>query len=495
MLRFLPPFLRGLSARLLVHTILFVMACEVLFFVPSLARSRLSYLDSHVAAARLAVVALEATPDNVVSQPIAEQLLERVGALGIVLHKQNDMTLMIDSAMPPSVDAVFDLRQGGFVSSVREAFVTMFGSGDRVLRVLGASPNEPASTVEVLLREQPLRKSMWAVALRILDMSIFISVGTAILVFLSLQYFLVRPMRRITGAMMAFRADPEDASRIIVASSRNDEIGAAQRELATMQETVREALRQQARLAALGTAVTKINHDLRGILSTARLVSDGLADSAAPEVRRVAPTLLAAIDRAVALCTRTLDFTRERPATLDRRRFALATLVDEIAEALVPARPGGAQLPEPHLANEVPRNLAVEADRDQLYRVLFNLCQNAFEAGAQQITLRVLPQDGQIAVEIADDGPGLAPKARANLFQPFTGSARRGGTGLGLAIAREIMRAHGGDIALVVSGAQGTVFRLNLPAPPVVTELPDAEPRPRFPSTADPLVEGARRQA
>jgi signal transduction histidine kinase len=494
MLRFLPPVLRGLSARLLVHTILFVMVCEVLFFVPSLARSRLTYLDSHLAAARLAVVALEATPNNVVSQPIADQLLERVGALGIVLHKHNDLTLMIDSAMPPSVDAVFDLREAGFFSSVHEAFVTMFGSGDRVLRVLGASPNEPTSTVEVLLREQPLRKSMWAVALRILDMSIFISVGTAILVFLSLQYLLVRPMRRIIGAMTSFAADPEDASRIIVPSSRNDEIGVAQRELGTMQETVREALRQQARLAALGTAVTKINHDLRGILSTARLVSDGLADSAAPEVRRIAPTLLAAIDRAVALCTRTLDFTRERPATLDRRRFVLATLVDEVAEAIVPARPGGAQPPEPHLANEVSRDVTVEADRDQLYRVLFNLCHNAFESGAQRVAVAALPQHGRIAIEVADDGPGLPPKARANLFQPFTGSARRGGTGLGLAIAREIMRAHGGDITLVDSGAQGTVFRLSLPAPLVVARQPEAEPEERFPTTADPL-EGARRQA
>ncbi len=68
---------------------------------------------------------------------------------------------------------------------------------------------------------------------------------------------------------------------------------------------------QRARLAALGTAVTKINHDLRNILATARLVTDGLTASAAPEVRRIPPRLIDAIDRAVALCTRTLDFSRE----------------------------------------------------------------------------------------------------------------------------------------------------------------------------------------
>ena len=241
-------------------------------------------------------------------------MLAHVGALGVVVHKRDNITLMIDSEMPPKVDATFDLREMHFMPAIREAFVTLLGSRDRVLRVLDQSPKDPNSTVEVLLYEAPMRKEMWEFGVRILELSILISLIAAALVFLSLQWLLVRPMRRITAAMTAFRADPEDASRDIVPSSRSDEIGVAQRELAVMQGTVRQALRQRAHLAALGTAVTKINHDLRGILSTARLVSDGLADSAAPEVRRVVPTLVAAIDRAVALCTRTLDFTRETAA-------------------------------------------------------------------------------------------------------------------------------------------------------------------------------------
>src|SRR5213595_187699 len=87
-------------------------------------------------------------------------------------------------------------------------------------------------------------------------------------------------------------------------------------------------------LAALGTAVTKINHDLRAILATARLVSDGLADSAAPEVRRVAPRLFEAIDRAVALCTRTLDFSREGTPPFSPSRFELLPLIEEIEPAM-----------------------------------------------------------------------------------------------------------------------------------------------------------------
>jgi C4-dicarboxylate-specific signal transduction histidine kinase len=75
---------------------------------------------------------------------------------------------------------------------------------------------------------------------------------------------------------------------------RRDEIGRAQRELAQMQRRLPDALKQRARLAALGTAVTKINHDLHNILATAQLVSDHVSDSADPNMKRIAPTLLGA---------------------------------------------------------------------------------------------------------------------------------------------------------------------------------------------------------
>jgi signal transduction histidine kinase len=212
-------------------------------------------------------------------------------------------------------------------------------------------------------------------------------------------------------------------------------------------------------LAALGTAVTKINHDLRNILATARLVTDGLTASAAPEVRRVAPRLVDAIDRAVALCTQTLDFSREGAPPLAPSRFQLAALVDEVGASLELSDEG------PVVVCTIPAELTAEADRDQLYRVLSNLARNAVEAGAHILRFTAMRENGLIAIEIGDDGPGLPPKARENLFRPFFGSARPGGSGLGLAIARELMRAHGGELALVASTGNGTVFRLTLPAP------------------------------
>jgi signal transduction histidine kinase len=199
---------------------------------------------------------------------------------------------------------------------------------------------------------------------------------------------------------------------------------------------------------------------LRNILATARLVTDGLTLSAAPEVRRVAPRLLDAIDRAVALCTSTLDFSREGAPPLASSRFALAPLIEEVGPGLAVAAD------ELVIAREIPPDLTIEADRDQLYRVFMNLARNAVEAGARRLSFSAMCEGRMLVVEVADDGPGLAPKARENLFRPFFGSARPGGSGLGLAIARELVRAHGGELTLASSTGAGTVFRLALPALP-----------------------------
>ncbi len=156
-----------------------------------------------------------------------------------------------------------------------------------------------------------------------------------------------------------------------------------------------------------------------------------------------------------ALCTRTLDFSREGAPPLTPSRFALAPLIDDLASDF--AAIGLAVKPT------LPPGLEIEADRDQLYRVLANLTRNAAEAGARRLQVLAMYEGEAVVVEVADDGPGLPSKARDNLFRPFFGSARAGGSGLGLAIARELMRAHGGDLVLLSTSDAGTVFRLTLP--------------------------------
>src|SRR6266436_72906 len=339
------------------------MVGEVLIFVPSVARFRMTYFENRLAAGHIATLAFEASPTGRLDQGLTDNLLARVGAQGVGLHRPDGTVLKLDRADPPRPDFTIDLTHPNILLAIRGSFRTLSGGGNRILRVLGPAGADSADTAEVLLDEAPLRDELWDFGIRILELSLVISLVTAALVFLSLQWLLVRPMRRITASMIEFREDPEDASRVIAASGRRDEIGVAERELAVLQRTVRQALGQRARLAALGTAVTKINHDLRNVLATARLVTDGLTVSAAPEVRRVAPRLFDAIDRAVALCTQTLDFSREGTPPLATSRFLLVPLIAEIGPDLA--------VSEQDLAIEdaIAPDLAVEGDRVQLYRV------------------------------------------------------------------------------------------------------------------------------
>jgi signal transduction histidine kinase len=454
----LPPAAAGLSARLLLLTIAFVMLAEVLIYAPSIGRFRKVYLEERLADAHLAILALEATPDQMVSEELELELLSHVGAKMVALKKPGAGKLMLLAEQPATIDATFDLRHAGFFGLIGEAFVTLQAPRSRVLRVLGASHKDPSLVVEVVLDEGTLESAMIDFSGLILLLSLVISLFTAMLVYYSLHRLMVRPMRRVTESMIAFREDPEDVTRGIVPSGRSDEIGVAQRELATMQQGLRAALQQKTRLAALGIAVTKISHDLKNILATARLVSDRLAGIDDPEVRRVTPTLMSAIDRAVDLCAQTLSFTREGPASLDLSCFELGDLVKDVGESL-PGPVNG----KTAWRNRLGHGIEVEADRQQLFRVFSNLGQNAVEAGATRVDVSAERDDGRVVVHISDNGPGLPPRAREKLFQPFSGSARPGGTGLGLAIARDLVRAHGGEISLERSDGRGTRFRLTLP--------------------------------
>ncbi len=455
----LPPLAKSLSARLLLLTIAFVMLAEVLIYAPSIGRFRLVYLEERLAAAHLAILALEATPDQMIGEDLKRELLDHVGAYSVGLTRPGAGKLMLMVTTPGPVDASYDLREASFFGLIGDAFMTLMDDGGRILRVVGVSPKDRKTLVEVVLEEAPLRRQMLGYSERILALSLVISLFTAALVYLSLHLLMVRPMRRITESMARFRDDPEDASRIIKPSARSDEVGVAQRELAEMQEGLRGALQQRARLAALGAGITKISHDLRNILATARLVSDRLVESEDPEVRRTAPTLLSAIDRAVNLCAQTLNFTSEGAPAVNLSRFDLGELVRE-AGASLPEQLNG-QVVWDSLIEE---NFEVSADREQLHRVLNNLGQNAVQAGATKIEVAARRDGDRFIIDVTDNGPGLSPRARENLFKPFAGSSHPGGTGLGLAIARELMRAHGGDIRLERSTSEGTSFRLILPA-------------------------------
>ena len=450
--------LTGLSARLLVLTIFFVMLSEVFIYAPSIGRYRLVYMQERIATAHLAALATSSPDGGTMSPRLTAEILDHARSHRIVCRSTSEVATLVGEATP-RIDEVFDLREAAFFPLIWEAFLVLGRSENRTIEVVGPAPKDPETLVRTVIDEAPMRYEMLGYSERILFLSIIISLITATLVYISLQLLFVRPMLGITESMIAFRADPEDPRHAVAPGSRTDEIGRARRELGEMQRALRQALQQRSRLAALGTAVTKINHDLRNILASAQLVSDHIRVSPDPRVRKIAPTLLGALDRAIKLCSQTLAFAHDGELPPSYSRFGLRALVEEVGDDLRESRPDAARFD-----CEVPDGSTVEADRDQLRRVLTNLVLNAYQAGAQKVRVGARLDDDSVTIAVDDDGPGLAEPVREHLFEPFSGSNRIGGTGLGLSIARDLMRGHGGDVRLVETGAAGTVFEIVLPS-------------------------------
>jgi signal transduction histidine kinase len=455
----------GLSGKLLVLTIIFVMIAEVAIYVPSIANFRLNWLNDRLAAARTAALVLDAAPSGMVPEALARQLLDSIGARAVAIKLGDQRRLLALSEAPPPIDQDVDMRTTTWWSAIVQAFETMGQTGSEVMRVVGPAPMQ-GEYMEIVINETPLRNAMYRFSANILVLSLIISCITATLVYLALHYLFVRPMRRMTANMMAFHANPEDGSRVITVSTRQDEIGMAERELQAMQRDLVSMLHQKSRLAALGLAVSKINHDLRNILASAQLISDQLVSLPDPRVQRFAPKLVRALERAIAFCQSTLSYGRAQEAPPDRRQVALEPMIEEVNESL--GLDGHATI---GWVNAVERGLTVDADPDQLFRILLNITRNAMQAlegrektdpGRDQIRITGRREGSVVVIEVSDTGPGVPDKAKAHLFEAFQGSTRTGGTGLGLAIAAELVRAHGGDIRLI-AGTLGATFRITIP--------------------------------
>ncbi len=457
----------GLSGKLLFLTTLFVMVAEVLIYVPSIANFRLNWLNDRLAAAHTAALVLDAAPSGMVPESLAKQILNSIGARAVAMKMGNQRRMLAAANVPSAVEQDIDMRDVTWWSAIMEAFDTMvYAKPDDVIRVVGPAPMADGQFLEIVLDEAPLRKAMLTFSVNIMLLSLVISGITATLVFLALNYLLVRPMRRITDNMIAFRADPENAERVIGHSGRADEIGMAEEELAAMQRELASMLHQRSRLAALGLAVSKINHDLRNLLASAQLFSDQLSTLPDPKVQRFAPKLMRTLERAIAFCQSTLSYGAAHEPPPERKTFEVEPLIEEVHEAL------GLTIDVPiRWIVSVERGLTMEADREQLFRVLVNVARNAVQAleargtrdpARDQIRITGRREGAVVVLEISDTGPGVPEKARANLFKAFHASTRAGGTGLGLAIAAELVRAHGGEIGLV-PGTIGATFRITIP--------------------------------
>jgi signal transduction histidine kinase len=459
----------SLSGRFLILTVIFVMLAEVFIFVPSVARFREDYLLARLERAQIASLALLAT-DGMIDDDLEYELLRNAEVLNVVLLRDATRQLILSSRHDDADRPQLRSARRDSMGLIRDAMRRLATPENETIRVIGQPVNDAGLLIEITLPSEPLRMALIDYGLRILALSLFISMVTAALLFIAVRYLLVVPdqARRRShdllcrGALTTPRAS--SSPRAACGSLRD-----AENALQSMQTQLTGALRQRERLAQLGEAVAKISHDLRNILSVTTLMADRLEGSADPAVQRATPKILASLTRAVNLTEATLAFGRAEEPSPKLERIRLADVAEDVVE--------NERLTSDHATDEacitytceVPGDLVLRADPEQLHRVLSNLVRNARQAIAAtgkpgEIRISGLERDGSWRIEVSDTGPGLPKKALDHLFQPFHGGARKGGTGLGLAIAAEIVRGHGGALELVESGPDGTTFAICLPA-------------------------------
>jgi signal transduction histidine kinase len=456
----------SLSRRLLLATIAFALVLQFAVYAPVVANEHQALLRSRIAAAQTAVLALEETEGNQVSPRLRQELLANAGVKTVALKRDEARLLILADTVNGAISKVYDLRTTDWLTSIGDAAEALWGDGSRIIRIVDQPRLGGGQFIEAVAEERPIRAALAAFATQTLLIGIAIAIAIGLLVFLVLNFALVRPIQRLIRSMTEFQEAPEDPGRVLVPSRRGDEIGDAEKALATMQEQVRAAFSQRAHLAAMGAAVAKINHDLRNMLGGAHIASERLEQSRDPNVRRLAPRLIRMLDRAIALTTDTLTYGRAGERAPVKEPVDLASLVQEVAAAS-----GALSSPRIAFTSTIAPGVTVAADGEQLYRILLNLLRNAAQAieangAASALTVSLAREPNYAAIDVADEGPGIPDGLLPKLFEPFGGGARTSGTGLGLAIARELARGHGGELMLLRTGGQGTIFRLTLPETP-----------------------------
>jgi signal transduction histidine kinase len=247
---------------------------------------------------------------------------------------------------------------------------------------------------------------------------------------------------------------------------RRDELG----------ELAEELNRMAARLAELESErrafLANASHELRTPVSNVHVTLQALESGAGedPELRgRFLRTAVDETTRLRRLIQDLLDLGRlEAGVTgLDRVRVSLRAVVERATRAIE----GRALEQRVRLEVAAEGDAVVEIDGERIAQALQNLLDNALKMSPPGGTLRVVGrrEDGNAAILVADEGPGIDPADLPHVFEQFytaDRSRRRGGTGLGLAIARRIVEAHGGAIHASSTPGQGATFRIVLPLAP-----------------------------
>lgn len=280
---------------------------------------------------------------------------------------------------------------------------------------------------------------------------IALSIGYSLLwamLYFVLKRFYMAPLKALTSTLTAFADDPTIARPTSNALKINSDFRAAAKAIDTLQRNTISEIRQRERLANIGEAAAKINHDIRNVLSSATLVADALLNSNDKRVNRSAPHVVRSLEQAVDLCQSMMDYLVAVPDP-QLSTFAMHDIANELIDAT-----------KMHITYSGPAK--IHADRKMMQRIFLNLARNANHAGATKLNIDIWRAGHLGIIDISDNGHGIPKQQWDDLFLAFK-SHGLGGSGLGLAITKDLVVAQGGYVKLSRSNENGTEFRIQLP--------------------------------
>jgi len=400
-------------------------------------------------------------PSREASKMLANQFMMQTDADFLVAFRDGQTILILGEPPKADIVAVEDLRNTGRFPNFIATGMDFFATGDGYLRLIVPSPIAGQDRLELLVPCAAIGADLRAYAGRILLLSLLIALLVGALIYLAMLRIIVRPVQQLANDMTAFREAPERRRRFGPPSHRGDEIGQLQREFHEMKQSLRAAFRQRERLASLGLSVTKINHDLRNVLSTALLMADRLSMNADPALAEMGERLTRTVERGVGLTEEVLTYSSARESEPELETVMLGRIVADVQMDLRTA------FPRVRVANQIGRDTQLTADPEQLHRILSNMLRNAAQAMTDRNKAWIEVSADIVAdtaiIRIADNGPGLPEFVEDRLFLPFTRGASEGSTGLGLSISKELAEGMGGSLELLETSEDGTTFILGLP--------------------------------
>jgi len=454
-------FISRLSGKLLILTIIFVLLAEAVIFLPSASNFRKGWLEERAISAGHLAIALNAAPESYDRQMLSETFM-RDTDISVVRVESMGRTELVLGSPPETMEfEIIDLRSDNPGLQLRPTLAAFTGK-DGYFRVLANPPPGDFQSLEYLVPKAALQKAMEKYCHNILGLSILIAIITGILLYSVLRFLIVKPLQCLGDDVAEFQDDPSAPLKTKRTHNRKDEIGDLSRAFTEMQTGVQSSLEQRKRLADLGLAVSKINHDLRNVLTSAQLVSDRLAMDKDERVKKMGERLVRAVDRGVRIAEGVLEYGSDKEEILDLSSVNLAEIADEAAHDTL------RRYDYVQFENKIDPKLQARADADHTYRIFQNLIRNAAQALKDQknAVVKIEARNGgdKVYATLADNGPGLPEKVREAIFTPFSTGGGRGRTGLGLTISKELAEAQGGDLTLLRSDQDGTAFELILSA-------------------------------